>query len=103
MAYFPKRYALFSEMLLRELKNEMDSDQLIGYMQKLGKKLANQYRSLFEGRSEEEQINIMVELMEELLNKKVELRSCMAKDIDIDRRVHGKSLNRCYLALLADS
>lgn len=66
MAYFPKRYALFSEVLLRELKNEMGSDQLIGYMQKLGKKLANQYRSRFEGRSEEEQVNIMVDLMQEL-------------------------------------
>jgi DeoR family suf operon transcriptional repressor len=123
MAYFPKSYTLFSEFFLRELKDEIGSDQFMSYMQKLGKIIARQYRSRFAELSEKKQLDALfvllqefgfypswvehpetengeinahncifyeiaqkipevcifdLALMEELLNKKIELRSCMA-------------------------
>jgi len=66
MAYFPKRYALFSEILLQELKNEMGRDRLIAFMQALGRKLAHRYRGRFAGKGEGEQISALYELMQEL-------------------------------------
>ncbi|MGR8931885.1 MAG: helix-turn-helix transcriptional regulator [Gammaproteobacteria bacterium] len=66
IAYFPKQYSLFSVSLLKELQNELDSDLLIGLMQKLGKKVAAQYRPHLIGLNEEERLNSLLELMQEL-------------------------------------
>lgn len=66
VAYFPKKYALFSVIVLKELKNEMSSDRLIVYMQKLGKTVADQYRSRFVGLNEEERLKNLLALMHEL-------------------------------------
>lgn len=65
-AYFPKKYALFSEVLLKDLQNIMSPDQFIGYMRKLGKKVADQYRPRFGGLNEEERLNALFALMQEL-------------------------------------
>lgn len=66
MAYFPKRYALFSEILLREMKIELGQDRFAAFMQTLGKKLAHQYQGRFAGKGEDEQISTLYELMQEL-------------------------------------
>jgi predicted ArsR family transcriptional regulator len=66
LAYFPKRYAMFSEILLQELKNEMGQDRLIDFMQTMGRKLAHRYRGRFAGKAEDEQISTLYELMQEL-------------------------------------
>lgn len=44
----------------------MSSDRLIGYMQKLGKTVADQYRSGFVGLNEEERLKNLLALMQEL-------------------------------------
>ncbi|MEQ1527987.1 MAG: HTH domain-containing protein [Methylococcales bacterium] len=66
IAYFPKRYAMFSEVLLQELKNELGSEQLSKYMQKLGKKLASQYQLRFAGQNDAEQNLTLLALLQEL-------------------------------------
>ncbi|PKM09982.1 MAG: ArsR family transcriptional regulator [Gammaproteobacteria bacterium HGW-Gammaproteobacteria-3] len=66
IAYFPKKYALFSVIVLRDLKNEMGSEGFIGYMQKLGKRVADQYRAYFTGLNEEERVKNLLTLMQEL-------------------------------------
>ncbi|MGR8979290.1 MAG: helix-turn-helix transcriptional regulator [Gammaproteobacteria bacterium] len=66
MAYFPKSYDLFSECLMAQLKNEMSSEQLYGYLRKLGKIMADQYRSRFIGLNEEDRLKTLMALMQEL-------------------------------------
>jgi DeoR family transcriptional regulator, suf operon transcriptional repressor len=124
LAYFPKRYNLLLELVLGELNHDLTSDQITVLMQKLGKKLADQYRPCVEDKEDSERVAILFNLMhelgfqvvmqhnvetqsveihahnciyhdvaqqfqeictldqtliEELMNKKIELRSCMAK------------------------
>ncbi len=124
LAYFPKRYNLLTELVLGELNKDLTSAQVTAFMQKLGKKLADQYRPRVEGKNESERVDIVFDLMRELgfqvamqrnsatqaveinahnciyhdvaqqfheictldqtliaelMNKKTELRSCMAK------------------------
>jgi DeoR family transcriptional regulator, suf operon transcriptional repressor len=66
IGYFPKRYAYFTEVLLLEIKNDMGSDRLATYLQKMGITMADRYRSRFEGLSEDESINTLLKLFQEL-------------------------------------
>jgi DeoR family transcriptional regulator, suf operon transcriptional repressor len=66
LAYFPKRYSLLSELVLNELNRDLTSDQITQFMQKLGKKLADQYRPCVEGKEESERVEILFALMQEL-------------------------------------
>ena len=66
MAYFPKRYNLLSEMVLRELSTELTPEQRTNFMQKLGKKLADQYRAQVEGKTESARRIFLFDLMQKL-------------------------------------
>jgi predicted ArsR family transcriptional regulator len=83
-AHFPKHYALFSNLLLQTLKNEMGADQFSAYIQKLGDNLASQYRSRFEGLSEDKRISTLFELMQELGFRAKLQRNAITSTVEIN-------------------
>ncbi len=64
--FFPKQYAWFSELILTNLKDEMGSEALKVYLQKLGDTLAQSLIPKFEGKSTEERITELATIMEDL-------------------------------------
>lgn len=64
--YFPKQYAWFSELVISDLKNEMGSDALKAYLQKLGNTLAQSLLPRFEGKQTEDRITELATIMEDL-------------------------------------
>ncbi len=64
--YFPKQYAWFSELVISDLKNEMGSDALKAYLQKLGNTLAQSLLPRFEGKQTENRITELATIMEDL-------------------------------------
>lgn len=64
--YFPKQYAWFSELILSDLKQEMGSEALIRYLQKLGATLSQSLLPRFEGKQTDERINELISILEDL-------------------------------------
>jgi len=64
--FFPKQYAWFSELILTNLKEELGSDALKSYLQKLGGTLAQSLLPKFEGKSTEDRITELATIMEDL-------------------------------------
>ena len=64
--HFPKQYAWFSELILTELKNEMGSEGLTSFLQKLGNTLAQSLLPQFEGKSPKERIVELSSIMDDL-------------------------------------
>jgi len=64
--YFPKQYAWFSELILSDLKQEMGSEALIRYLQKLGANLSQNLLPKFEGKQTDERIKELVNILEDL-------------------------------------
>ncbi len=64
--FFPKQYGWFSELILSDLKQEMGSEGLKIYLQKLGKSLAQSLLPRFAGKNTEERIVELSTIMEDL-------------------------------------
>jgi predicted ArsR family transcriptional regulator len=64
--FFPKQYALFSDLMIRALKHSFGSDGLVRVLEDLGGDIAKSYAPRLQGKSREEQIPIVVEIMQEL-------------------------------------
>lgn len=64
--FFPKQYAWFSALILSDLKDEMGSDALKTYLQKLGNTLAQSLLPKFEGKQTEERMTELATIMEDL-------------------------------------
>jgi Predicted transcriptional regulator len=74
--HFPKQYAWFSELILSELQQEIGSERLKTYMQKLGSKLADKLRGTFEGKNLNERVDELVSIMTDLgFQVKVDMES----------------------------
>jgi len=63
---FPKQYALFSDLMLRALKKSLGSDGLVHVLEELGADIAKAYAPRLAGKSLDEQIAIVAEIMLEL-------------------------------------
>ena len=63
---FPKHYALFSDLLIRSLKDKLGSEGLSEILRDLGKKLAKDYAPRLEGLPPDGQIGATVQIMHEL-------------------------------------
>lgn len=63
---FPKQYALFSDLLIHSLKQELGSEGLIVILRRLGGQLAQAQAARLEGKDLREQIETVVEIMREL-------------------------------------
>lgn len=63
---FPKQYAWFSELILADLKEEMGRNAFQRYLQKLGASLSEKLMPQFEGKSLEQRMRLLVEVMEDL-------------------------------------
>ena len=63
---FPKQYAWFSELIFADLKNEMDSEAILGYMHRLGTHFSQGLLSQFAGKETDERVEELVKLMDEL-------------------------------------
>ncbi|MGR8980567.1 MAG: helix-turn-helix transcriptional regulator [Gammaproteobacteria bacterium] len=63
---FPKQYAWFSGLILGDLEEEIGPERFKGYMQKLGSKLAENFRARFEGKSLAERRDELASIMTEL-------------------------------------
>jgi predicted ArsR family transcriptional regulator len=55
---FPKQYAWFSEIILADLLEEISPERFVGYMQKLGEKMAGQLASRLQGKSFDDSIEV---------------------------------------------
>jgi predicted ArsR family transcriptional regulator len=91
--YFPKQYAWFSELILSDLQQEIGSERLKAFMQKLGIKLADTLRGKFTGKNLTEradelaivmtnlgfQVKLSAELGTENIN--IEARNCIYHDL----------------------
>ncbi len=64
--YFPKQYAWFSELILSDLKNELGNEAFKAYLQKLGGTLAQSLLANFEGKTPEQRLEQLIEIMEGL-------------------------------------
>lgn len=63
---FPKQYSWMSELLIDSLKEELGSEGLIGYFQKLASKVAKQVAHRMTGNTTEERIQQVARLLTEL-------------------------------------
>ena len=63
---FPKQYALFSDLLIRSLKDRFGSEGLSEILRDLGRKLAREHAPRLQGLSAEEQIRAVAQIMREL-------------------------------------
>lgn len=63
---FPKQYALFSELLIRGLKERLGSDELVSTLRGLGATLAEQYAHRLTGKNPGAQIEEVACIMREL-------------------------------------
>jgi predicted ArsR family transcriptional regulator len=66
MKTFPKQYAWFSEIVLTDLKEEMGSEAFASYMKKLGTSLSQQLSSQSEGKSTQERVTALINVMQGL-------------------------------------
>ncbi|MBK8816531.1 MAG: ArsR family transcriptional regulator [Methylococcaceae bacterium] len=66
LAHFPKRYSLISNLILEQLNHDLTPEQRKVFMQKLGKKLAEKYKTLVAGKNHTERAEILVDLMQDL-------------------------------------
>ena len=62
---FPKQYALFSDLLIQSLKAKLGSKELVSLFRKLGEGLAEDYKPQLQGKTIEEQIERVAEIMGE--------------------------------------
>lgn len=63
---FPKQYAWFSELILADLKQEMGEDAFRRYLQKLGSSLSQTLLPRFAGKTQDQRIDELIEVMESL-------------------------------------
>ncbi len=63
---FPKQYAWFSELILADLKQEMGEDAFRRYLKKLGNSLAQSLSAKFQGKTLEQRLQVLVEVMGDL-------------------------------------
>jgi len=63
---FPKQYALFSDLLIRSLKEKLGSEGLVGLFRNLGGTLAENYLPRLQGKTVEQQIEAVAAIMQEL-------------------------------------
>jgi DeoR family transcriptional regulator, suf operon transcriptional repressor len=63
---FPKHYAMFSDLLIKLIKDRSGSEVLIAYLEGLGSSLAAQFRERIQGDTEEKRIEALVQLMKEV-------------------------------------
>jgi DeoR family suf operon transcriptional repressor len=63
---FPKQYALFSDLMIRSLKKSLGSDGLIRVLEELGTDIARGYAPRLHGKTFEEQIEIVAQIMREI-------------------------------------
>lgn len=63
---FPKQYALFSDLLIRSLRDKLGSDELIEILRKLGKDLAEDHLPRLQGLPLERQIEEVADIMRQL-------------------------------------
>lgn len=63
---FPKQYAWFSELLLRNLKDEMGSEALQRYLHKLAVHLSQSLLPLFVGKQPDEKLEGLLKIMAQL-------------------------------------
>lgn len=64
---FPKQYAWFSELILTDLKNELDSEAFQRYLHKLGSNnLSQNLLPHFEGKQSGERVDALVKAMDGL-------------------------------------
>ncbi|MGR8933081.1 MAG: helix-turn-helix transcriptional regulator [Gammaproteobacteria bacterium] len=64
--YFPKQYAWFSELLLRQLKNEMGHEAVVAFMANLGAGLAQELAADLHGKPFAERLTALLAAMQEL-------------------------------------
>jgi predicted ArsR family transcriptional regulator len=64
--FFPKQYAWFSEIILADLLDEISPERFVGYMQKLGDKMAGQFSSRMAGKNLDERVEALAKIMTEL-------------------------------------
>ncbi len=64
--YFPKQYALLSEILLSNVLDESNTERFIETMQKLGKKTADKLQNRLAGKSQEDRLAELAKIMNEL-------------------------------------
>ena len=63
---FPKQYALLASLLVDALKQTLSSDELVRVLRLLGAKLASEHADRLRGKTREQQIAIVAEIMREL-------------------------------------
>lgn len=63
---FPKQYALFSDLMIRSLKEELGSDELAKILRDLGGKLAKDYAPRLRGKTPEQQVRLVTGIMNDL-------------------------------------
>ncbi|MGH8494627.1 MAG: helix-turn-helix transcriptional regulator [Gammaproteobacteria bacterium] len=63
---FPKQYALFSQLLIRGMKERLGSDELVHAMRALGATLAGQHAHRLAGKNRKAQIEEVARIMREL-------------------------------------
>ncbi len=63
---FPKQYAWFSELILADLKEEMGGDAFRRYLQRLGYSLSQTLLAQFEGKTLEQRMDQLVDVMGDL-------------------------------------
>ena len=63
---FPKQYALFSDLLIRSIKDKLGSDGLTNALRSLGETLATQHAHRLEGKKPAEKIEEVAGIMREL-------------------------------------
>jgi predicted ArsR family transcriptional regulator len=60
---FPKQYAWFSELILADLKQQMGTDAFRRYLQKLGSSLSQTLLPRFEGKTQDQRMHELIEVM----------------------------------------
>ena len=64
--YFPKQYAWLSEVILKDLLEEISPERFAGYIQRLGDKVAESLKIRMTGKKDDQQLNELVKIMNEL-------------------------------------
>lgn len=72
---FPKQYAWFSELIVSELENELGAEYLKSYFQKMGINLSQTLISQFEGKSTEQRLELLLNVMDDLGFQASEIKS----------------------------
>ncbi len=85
LASFPKRYHQLSDLILAQLTEDLSPEERNRLMQRMGRKLADKYRTLVAGKSPKERAAILFDLLQELgFHARMKAHADEHDDIEID-------------------